>query len=998
MSKFIQYSTNKRLFDKIAPIHKQHYADGWENKTTTIDALVSSILSGFAFAPQYEDGNRKGSKFICSNVIAADFDGTRTLDDIRNDPYVNAYASFIYTTPSHTAEQPRARAVFICDEPITKAAHYADALLGLAEKLGSDLTANDGARCFFGSSNAEVWRYPNVLPADQLNLLIERGRLRRKVKLHRAPIDSSHAFASDMTIKLTDGSWVPLNELKEKTSIHCPYHDDRHPSAFTVKSRRSGSIGVYCKACHALYWPDEADEYDFYGFERLVEERAQNPKKNPRLDSGSVFEQFFPPEASCFVTEDRYLKQFGYKPGTTLVKSPKGTGKTEVLKQIVSDVLAGRNLNHLALKDRPKTILLIGHRRSLLREAAAKLGLCFYLEIEETMFRNPQTLAVCLDSLPIFTESYVYNTQGPLKFRESPPFDLVILDESEQLFAHSIGDTLGKKHGAIDRAYDSLQFQIANAKSVIALDADISLLTAQVLKAFRPKDWDYDTRIFYNKPVAPKIERTLQLFSREVDLRDDLLAALDRGERCFVACNSKRTAKVLSEIIRKRFGSKFKMKVITSDNSGSAEEIDFVQDIAAGLLKIQVLICSPSLGTGVDITFPDPNPNPDQRSEGGLCKVDCVYGFFSANVNTHTDMDQQLCRVRNPGAVKVWISPAPFQYATNFEVIRDDLARARFVPRAVVGYSEEDGQTKYLSEHPQLMIYSHVVAAQRSSKNRLIEAFCELRRRHGWKIEEVAGSKKKDLDRREAEKALWHEKVSSLLKAPVLDDEEYFDLQVEVESKTTVSVRDRYTYERNTLERVLGIPLTDDIIRLNYDGRLVDRVAVLKTLVDQWPVYSGEVDRQLVDWQLPLARLSKMTNERLLCLIAKIAGLSDETGLNPAAVIASEDLSDFADLCQKNRTMMEELLGRELRSDIQSNPVRQLGVFLSFCGLRLEKRGRRRVAGRQRREYGLDARVFGQMAGFASNYTAVSDLKSVWERIRDSKAEWSPVEAVPLAS
>jgi hypothetical protein len=75
-----------------------------------------------------------------------------------------------------------------------------------------------------------------------------------------------------------------------------------------------------------------------------------------------------------------------------------------------------------------------------------------------------------------------------------------------------------------------------------------------------------------------------------------------------------------------------------------------------------------------------------------------------------------------------------------------------------------------------------------------------------------------------------------------------------------------------------------------------------------------------------------------------------------------------------------------------------LAVFEPFCGLRLEKHGRRRVAGQQRREYGLDSRVFEQMVSFATNYRPAGELKIAWDRIRENKAEWSPAEAVPLAS
>jgi hypothetical protein len=58
-----------------------------------------------------------------------------------------------------------------------------------------------------------------------------------------------------------------------------------------------------------------------------------------------------------------------------MVKSPKGSGKTEALKQMLDYIRAGRFKQGIKPKDQPTSILLIGHRQSLIREAAAKLGL-----------------------------------------------------------------------------------------------------------------------------------------------------------------------------------------------------------------------------------------------------------------------------------------------------------------------------------------------------------------------------------------------------------------------------------------------------------------------------------------------------------------------------------------------------------------------------------------------------------------------------------------------
>lgn len=987
MSKKIVYSKNSWLIDKNEPADKKHYAVEWVNVENSINGLAADIGNGVAIAPQFLDGVRKGENFICSGFVAVDFDGSRSLNDVRSDPFVNAHASLIYTTPSHTREQPRFRVVFALEKPIKRAQDYADANYALAEKLGGDLSIKDKARCFFGSSTGEQWLYPNLLNGDDLRQLAERGAELRRAKSQQLPVASKRSLAADVTVTLATGETASLSNLAPRTSVHCPYHNDQRPSAFIVRSTKSGSAGIHCHACGMTFWQAEVDEYDFNAFEKLVEYRALNPEKRP--EPQSVFDEFFPAEPTCFITQDRFLQTLPYMPGITLVKSGKGTGKTEALKKIVSDVRScDRNLSHLKKKDRPETILLIGHRRTLLREAAAKLGLSYYKDLQQPLTSAPETLAVCLDSLAKFTE--IKSSAGRSLSRRRLSYDLIILDESEQLFAHSIGGTLVNKSGAVDHAYDALKFQIGQAKAVIALDADLSMLTAQVLQSFRPRDWDRDTWIYHNKPRPVERKRVLNLFEKEVDLRDDLLNAIERGERCFVACNSKKNVKVLDKIIREKFGPSVKMMSITSDNANHSDEIDFVKNIVDRYLDIQVLICSPSLGTGIDITFPDPS----HRVDGGLRMVDCVYGFFSANVNKHTDMDQQLSRVRNPGAVKVWISRTTFSYSTNFDVIRDDLARARFAPRAVSGYSK-DGQTLYNADDPQLMIYSHVVAAERSSKNRLVELFCELRENNGWKIERVSGSGKKDHDRAHAEVTLWKERVRNLLAAPVLSDEEYFDLEIAKENPGTLSEKVRYAYERNTLERTLGTPLTYDIIRLNYDGKLVSRVALLAMLLRQWEPLSEYADSSLETTQLPFSRLAKTTEGNLLCVILRISGVANRNGFDPDAVFTVADLKAFADLCDNNRTMMEQLLGRQVRKDIQTNPVRQLNAFLKFCGLKLTDHRRHRVNKALRREYRLDRAVFDTMMGLALNFTEPEDLKEAWLQLREDNREWKP-EGVPV--
>lgn len=457
--------------------------------------------------------------------------------------------------------------------------------------------------------------------------------------------------------------------------------------------------------------------------------------------------------------------------------------------------------------------------------------------------------------------------------------------------------------------------------------------------------------------------KTVTLFESEIALRENLIAAIKRGERCFVTCNSKKSVKVLAKVIKERCGPSIKLLAITSDNSRDVDEIEFVLNINDRFAKIQVLLCSPSLGTGIDI----------------ICDVDGVYGFFYAKVNTHTDMDQQLARVRNPKSVKAWISPARFQYSSNFDVIRDDLARARYVPAAVKGYCADDGRTEYDPNHPLLMICTHVIASQRASKNRLIELFCELRRANGWTIEHDSSRVEGNKDRSNAEKAIWNEHAKALLRAPRLDDNEFFDLLVRKESSEPLNLADQCCFERNSLERSLGVGLTYEIIKLNHDGQLPDRVETLSKLTQHKSTYSDIVNLLVAEINKPLARIQKLDRILLLQIIARVAGLSDEAGLRADAVVNVASLTAFVSVCKRNQTLLEELLGRPVRNDVSSNPVRQLNAFLMLGGLKLETIKRRKKSKKSVREYGFEQDRLIQMVSLAEAFKPLEVIKATLE-------------------
>jgi hypothetical protein len=956
-------SINTSVIDKPDQAGRRRSSKNWQCIQVTREELRDSISRGYALAPQFKNGRRKAVDFECAGFLAADVDDGIRLEEARDNVFVCQHASLIHTTASHSPEKDRFRIIFLLDEAILDGQDWADAQLGLAIALGSDRSVSDAARMLFGNSSATFFRIGRSMPPHVVADLIERGRAAR-AQIREAdgrllPIDSARRVAGAELIKLATGKMVRMDEIGPNVSVHCPNHDDADPSAFTVPSSRSATIGIHCMACKATFWPNDArDQYDFDAFDRLFEKRRLDQQR-PVPDATGL-ERFFPPEPAFEKYQQAFLRRLYYQPGIMLVKSPKGSGKTEALKHMLDDIRAGHFKQGIKRGDRPKSVLLIGHRQALIREAAAKLGLWCYLEPkEEAPFDNMRTLAVCLDSLPTFNEPYVVRCEFGKPIWEQPrPHDLVIIDESEQVLAHLQSETIAKRFGK-ERCFDALMYEISGAKAVIALDADLGLVTTHAMRTMRPQDWASRCSIIYNAPIIPVQKRTMRLFSSRKRLEHEVIEAVRRGQRCFIVSNSKKSVDTLHKMILRECGESVVLRVITSDNSRDERTVQFLTNIKTEILRVQVVIGSPSIGTGIDITFP-----------GGECMVDRVFGFFYPFINTHTDIDQQLCRVRNPGSVDVWISHHVFNFTSNVEVVKDDLARAYTVKRAVTG-RRPDGMVEYRRDDPLLMICAHVTALQRASKNGLLELFCKLRQANGWSIERVDETVPTS-PYEEAKKELAAERAAMLLGAQTILDADFIELDEKKQNGASLSREERIVHEKNEFERKIGVPLDAELIEMNGDGRLVTRIEELAEIVKSWSICHEDFFAEILPKRSePHQRLCKTEPHILLATLMRAAGLTTAQGFVTGKVISADELEHFVRLCRENQTTIEETFGGELRVDFQNKVIKQLNLFLRRIGLKLTGAGTQKIDGRKIRYYRLPDHLTARMLQLARCYLQV---------------------------
>lgn len=920
----LRLSINPKLINKNEADDASLFAMGWLNMAVTPRELAEYIDAGMAFSCEL-DGSRKASNFVASDVLAVDVDGTRTIDDALQDPFVQSHATILYTTPSHTAERHRFRLVFALARTIESAHHMKAAYRSLALRLGGDLASTDAARLFYGSRGSKPQLFDKSLSTEILDELIAQGLESDQYdsdKLGRTTTTSKLLVSPDRMIQLQSGEHKRFDEISTGATVHCPFHRDLNASAFIVESR-AGTTGIHCSSCAQTFWPlNGKQDDDFSDFDRRVAEAEQyysdmkddlGPFTKMLLPSGVQYHQGLA-RSNIFRYDSEYLKfPSPFPKGVVFIKSPKGTGKTELLRH--------------ELQDDKKSTLLIGHRTALIRQSCERLGLQCYLDFSGPLMEK--RLGVCVDSLhrlrwPEHITPYQMQTRENL-------FQRIIIDESEQVLSHFLSDTID----ATTR-HDIFQIFCAllrHAKTVIALDADLGWLTFETLsKLAQPTiamKFKESTLIVNERKSASPI----QIFESKDHLIGDLKQSVADGRRVFVTSNSKKMVSSLHEALKD--GGDVKSILVTSDTTAEDDVKSFIGDPANLALGYDAILTSPSLGTGVDITFPDRGS-----------KIDVVYGFFETGITTHFDCDQQIWRVRHPGAVRVWLSPRRFNFDTAPDVVKREIQQKQLY-KSVLSTYDDDLRPVYHTDDSLIDMAALARSQQLASKNNLKRNFIAMKRRHGHIMEFVdsdpilsaEGASLKAVGGALADAAYRQR----LLTAPVLDKDAFDEIKQRILDNDEVDVSERLSFARTRIERFYRRPISDELITTDDRERTRERVIRYEQLIflsrqiaegrivqGSKPSFSSLRDRFLPDQR----RIAMMVHTLLT-----EAAIFNDGHFQRDQIVTKLTLQAWMKTVVARKPYIENILGIEARRDTASG-ISQLQAVLKLIGLNLDRFGK----------------------------------------------------------
>lgn len=948
MNKAIYLAIHTAIINKPEKSDKKAFymlSNGWKSEEATIDNLAKHINNGYPFTVQHR-GNRKEENFIRSNILTVDIDHGMTLEMALADPYIKDHAALIYTTPSHTSEANRFRIVFVLDRMITMASEMRLAYTGIIRKFGGDKACKDACRLFYGSKDSNPIIIGKSLPNQELDNIIALGsevRVRSFTEAENGKAKSGVVMTNRSEVSLEPNQMVRiadqeqqvlLTSLESKTPIHCPVHVDRDASAMVVVNRHDVH-GVYCSTCAASFWPRKSKLYDFNFVPRTVQELAQEefPYNHDDLttldDDGELIQPTTEEVAEWnatltnrhFLTSyGRYMPEHAFKKGVTFMRGQKGSGKTEALGRAVQQ-----------WKSEDKSILLIGHRQSLLQSMANRLGLdCyFYLEGQRTHNKTPsEHYAISLDSMSKLLRPQLHR------------FDVVIIDEAEQVLAHCLSSTLASKRRI---TLQLMRHYLRAAETIVLADADLGAITVEAVT--RCIDDEVDWQFILNDYKAEG--KSLDMYASDRHLLAELVEAVGKGGRHYVTTNSRKNANQIKELIAEKYPDK-KMILVTSEQANDPIVQHFISNIKTEILNYDLVVASPSLGTGIDITFED-------NAE----LIDTVFGFFFSNITTHFDIDQQLCRVRHPKEIKVWVSPERFAFETDPAVLEAELLACQNLNDLIIGFTRK-GQPELDPFY--LPLFSQVIALQRASKNNLKGHFKKLREDAGWLVKEVANNtdmfqKGKALLSRARERVEEESAVALSQAQPI--SQGIYERLAKLQKVMPIPSDQALSMRRFEIERFYRQPLSEALIALDRQHGFRDAVRMAEVFFVDHHQLQRMCKTELMsevknDGLLPDAS-NLAVKQQLLRELICAAGLANADGIIKLdALIHQESLGAFVASMSENQVKLQHLFNLPLRGDLKSRSVTSVQMLLKLIGISLEEMQVKKVGTKKYRFYGID--------------------------------------------
>ncbi len=564
----------------------------------------------------------------------------------------------------------------------------------------------------------------------------------------------------------------------------------------------------------------------------------------------------------------------------TLIKSGLGTGKT---------ALAARLIEQLEQGGKYARVLIVSHRRSLVGNLAGRFEAEVYESIPTKHLSSAPRLAITVDSLH--------------KIDPSRRYDLIIMDECEQVLRHLNGGTLKGKETTT--AYERLRTLIQSAGHVLALDAHASDATSTWLKSLVGD-------VLKVENVYQHEWGTLEFHDRPETIIHDALATIQAqpDQTHVIITSSRRNTELYRQIFAETVGDDAVM-MVNAWNSESTDVQHFLYNINMRINDYRVVIASPSIASGVDVTAP----------------IASVWGVFTARPLLPSDMMQMLMRYRNAQHRAVTVQPSTSdKLITDSHILYEaEIKRYQGTTQAIMDNTPP--LSDILREGARLM--ASFTADDNLQRADVRAAFLALAA--GFQIKPITREAPAMREMLKAARQAMKDRIKAqVIAAKAISKERLNALR---QGGADITHEIRFGHERWKIEDLIGGQITEQL----YDDlhtRQLRAALRLFAALDAQPDDLREIDRVQVNQNVWLAKREHITRkiQTVQALIKRVfpGGLDAAEQLTEAQI--TERMGDLGAVLADLRLYFED------RADYSERPVPVLRRLLAAIGLKLESK------------------------------------------------------------
>lgn len=383
------------------------------------------------------------------------------------------------------------------------------------------------------------------------------------------------------------------------------------------------------------------------------------------------------------------------KEGLTVIKSPMGSGKTHLIRNILESQAGCRAAYILPLI-------------TLADATARKLHAVNYQHVGASELIKAARAVCVINSID--------------KFKGATAYDFLVLDEIEGIL-NLITSSLIKDKKALIEAFDNL---VRKSKKIICMDANLSPASVEFVRAALKrvgKSGVNETLILneYKRFKGGLVHK----YPTQESICLAIKQAVREGKKLFIPTNSMQLAQKIEEIVLQE-NPALKVKAVHSETN-KEETAYFLNHIEDEHVKYDIVIASPSLTSGVSI----------ELTKEGYKHFDAVYGLFLTDGNNgHLpnvfNSVQQLGRVRYATELNVWTEKKVYR-----ELISDKQKLLANKKKELLAYYEPNADLN-LEKTPYVELYLGTFSRSNFLQKNAALSLDMLLEQDGWQIAPVS--------------------------------------------------------------------------------------------------------------------------------------------------------------------------------------------------------------------------------------------------------------------